>query len=98
MVTNTKLNDTYEALNQNVQEMKKSMDECMAQMQATIENLLALVFWDTSATLQHHHNENEEIDYEDEFSLEEHSKNVEVQGVVTLTEAVEAKVEEKDPN
>ena len=51
----------------------------MAQMQVTIENLLALVLGDAFATPQQHYNEYEEVDYDNEVNLED----VEVQEAKT---------------
>ena len=66
----------------------------MAQMQATIEELLARLLGNTSATPQHH-KEYEKSDYEDDVNLEEILEDIEVQEAVT--EIVVAKVEEQDP-
>ena len=63
-------------------------------MQATMENILAHLLRDTSATPQHH-KEYEKSDYEDDVNLEEILEDIEVQEAVT--EIVVAKVEEQDP-
>ena len=47
----------------------------MCHLQATMDELLTLVLGDTSTTPQQHHNEYEEIDYEDGDNLKEHPED-----------------------
>ena len=98
IVTSTELNAKFDTLCKGQQELKKSqqwMSELMAQMQATMKILLALVLGDTSTTPQQYH-KYEEIGHEDNINLNEYSEKVEVQEVVIEIE--KAKVEEPDPN